>query len=368
MSQFNYKWDKKYIFKSYLKCLKMILKGKKNEDFCNLMLDKEYYEDMLFFVLFKFPSFRIFNNIKKDLKLDKKFIKNNTTIFQRQNIKKYIKEVLDSPFLVTELAFDYNEDELISDCNAFLNNFPKLKNELTDAINNNRLYIEDSKRERNYSGSTYSINDENFYEIYTNSINNPFITTIHELIHGYINTKTKRKFDKTDNIVLYREVGNILMELYANDYLLNNNLITNEEYTSNFNSVFLNSAYNDIEIIDVLYGLAVKDDFIINKRNVKRYIDDEYTKDPNYDITLNELTEFPLKHHLIYLYSTMIALSIYNNHKTDIKTGMDIALDIMINVNEKNEEILFNKYNINPIDAMNSYIETNNKLIKKRNN
>lgn len=186
-------------------------------------------------------------------------------------------------------------------------------------------------------------------------------------MHGYVNLISNRKFDNLSNNILYREVGSLLIEIYANEYLLRNKLISYDEYVTNFSDLLLNNIYNDIEIIVILFTFAKNLEMKNDLSNVKKFIDDKACVNPNYDIKIKELTNLPLKHHLIYMYSALIAISLYDNFKDDTKDAIKAALDIMVNVDSNNEEEIFKKYNLNINQSLENYIQKNNQLVMKKN-
>ena len=366
-----YRWKTSEIIRRYIKCLKEIVStSKKDKDkLLDLMLDKQCIEDMLLFPILKLPNIPKIQNVNRDLLYDKNFIKNDTTIYQQSNIKSFIDVSLNTNFKLTKKLPNNIKDNIICVTSSFLNSINSdLEDELTNAIDNNLLYLNNSKREKSYVGTTYALSDENYYEIFNNSSSNNFLILNHESTHGYINKITNRKFDKDNNIILYREVASLLIELYSNDYAYNNNLINFEEFVSNFNNYFVENVYNDIEIIDMLYTIATDNHFIINKDNINAYIEFKRNENPNYNFDINELTKTPLKRHLIYLYSSIISLGIYYNYKDNAKEGMKVAFDIIKKINKDNEKQLLNFYHIDPLGSINKYIDDNNELIKKMNN
>lgn len=365
----KYSWKKSEIIKRYFKCLKEIIHCKDKNKKLDLILDKQVLEDMILFTILKLPCTPSNPSLEDDLQFDKDFLSNETTLYQQEKIKEFIKYILDANFKITQVKSSYNKENIIQDCLSFLSTINKdIYDELNNSIKNNNIYLCNNKKERNYSGSTYYFDDISFYEVCINSVANPFMTINHELGHGYINNNVKRKFNKDSKIILYREVLSFLIELYANNYLYKENKISYDEFVSNFNDFFYTNVYDSIEIIDTLYYIAQNNNFDINENNVKNFIDSKRQTNENYNFDIDELTELPLKHHLIYFYSSMIALGIYYNYKDNEKEGLEVAFDIMKNVNEYNEEELLNKYNINPFESLNKYIDENNKLIKKMNN
>lgn len=369
MKNNKYKWNNIEIIKKYFKCLKDIINCKDESKKLELTLDKQNIEDMLFFTILNVPSFPAVSNLKRDIFFDKKFISDETTEFQQKNIKEFIEASLNNKFKIassTQIAHDF---DVINDCLCFLDTISnELKEELIKTIENNNLFLNNNKHEKNYAGVTYYLNNTNYYEICLNTMFNAIITLNHELAHGLVNNIAKRKYNKENKVILYREVSSLLIEFYANNYLFNNNLIPYDEYVSNFNASFLINVYNYIEIIDVLYNISTDNNFNVNKKDVQKYIKNKKKKNINYNFDTKELTELPLKNHLIYLYSFMISLGIYYNYKDNQKEGLKVAFDIMKRINEKNEEEILKSYNINPLDSLNKYIDENNELIKKMNN
>ena len=369
MKNTKYNWNNNEIIKKYFKCLKDIIRCKDENKKLELMLDKQNIEDMLFFTILKIPNFSIFNNLKNDILFDKQFISDETTEFQQKKIKEFIEVSLNNNFKISSIFQVTHDYDIINYCLNFLDTISnELEKELINSIKNNSLFLNNNRHEKDYAGATYYLDNLNYYEICLNTMSNNIIALCHELAHGHVNNIAKRKFNNNNNVILYREVSSLLIEFYANNYLYNNNLITYDEYVSNFNDFFLVNVYNSIEIIDVLYSISIDNNFNINKKNIEKYIEFKMKENENYNFDVKELTELPLKHHLIYLYSFMIALGIYYNYKDNQKEGLKVAFDIMRNVNDQNEEEMLKNYNINPFDSLNKYIDENNELIKKMNN
>lgn len=367
----TYKWDKKEILLEYLKCLKGIL-NICNKSKIEYLYDKDYLEDMLH-VIFKFsytyPKFFRYINLKKDLNSDEYFSNNVLTKFQNDKINEIIKTTVKNDFFYIYKCEEFNNSETdILTIKNFLKELNLLLyDEFNITINNNKLYIDDSDKEYLYAGSCFSLKDKNYYHVICNNYNNLFLSINHENVHGLINRLSNRKFDKNKTLRLYREVGSILVEMYGNEYLYKNQLINEEQYIYNYNSIYLINMYDQIEVIDFLYRLSkmsFRKDFI----NIKKMIKQEMKVKPNYDFKLTELNELPLEHYLIYLYSSAIAISLFNMYKDEPKKGIDAAIDIMLNINENNEKEIFEKYNIGFEKALNDYKKNNNYLIKKRNN
>lgn len=360
----KYKWNKKEIITDYAKCIKNIIKYK-NYDF---LYDIDYLKDMIF-QIFKLPEFypEILKkiNFKRDLLCDYDFTFYDLTNFQRNMLDNIINNTLEENFSLFGITnpSDNNFDYIL-----YLERFSKeispiLYYELKNTIDNKKLYVDESKRNLNFCGTCYSLTNKNYYQIVKDNSNNMFSTLSHELIHGIVNNLSNRKFDKDKKVVLYREVGSILIELYANLYLFNKKLEDKEEYIYNFNRIYLSNIYSDIEIIDFLYRLS-KININKNTKNIKDLINKEKDKNPNYDFELYELTDIPLKNYLIYLYSASIALSIYQKYKDNFKEGMEVSLDIVLNITDENEKELLEKYDLDIIEALNIYKKENNSLVK----
>lgn len=365
----NYKWNKKEVLTEYLKSIKNVIKTRgKDLSYRN---DNANLSDMLR-VLFNEPLYRLHIlsvlEFKGDLLRDSDFFNEHLTDFQRKNIEKIIRNVLEENFYIysIESEFDNKNINYIDKLLEFLNEInPLLSNELKSVINNNRLYIDSKNKNTQYSGSCFTANNKNYYQIIPDKITNVFMTLNHENVHGLTNILSNRKFDNDKSIILYRELGSILIELYSNQYLFNNDLISEEEYIYNYNYIYLCNLYSNIELLDFLYRLS-KLDTNKSKRNIRKLIDVEVKEKPNYDFGLYELNELPLEHHLTYLYSSSVAIALFNMFKDNPKSGMDAAIDIMLNVNKENEEELFKKYNINICNSLDIYKKENNRLIKKK--
>lgn len=361
----KYQWDKKEIIKNYLNCIKKVIKDKNNYD---LLCDLDYLKDMLRAILKIpdiYPDILKKINFKHDLLCDYDFTLYDLTNFQKNMLENIINNALEENFSLfgiinpSDNNFDY-----IPYLEKFLKEIsPILYYELKTTIDDKKLYVDDSKRDLSFCGCCYSPVNKNYYQIMKDNSNNMFSTLSHELIHGIINTLSNRKFDKDKNVVLYREVGSILIELYANEYLFNKKLEDEEEYIYNFNRIYIGNIYSDIEITDFLYRLS-KLDINKNAKNIKNLINKEKEKNPNYDFELYELTDIPLKNYLIYLYSSSIALAIYEKYKDNFKDGINASLDIMLNITDENEKELLEKYDLDITEALNIYKKENNSLVK----
>ena len=209
--------------------------------------------------------------------------------------------------------------------------------------------------------------DKNFYKINHTCYNNLFITLNHENVHGTFNKISNRKFDKNKKLILYREVGSILIELYGSCYLYENGYIDDSQYSFLHDSVYLTNIYNDAELTDFLYKMA-NASFDKNIKTMKKVINSEIQINPNYDFKINELNELPLSYYLIYLYSAAIAICLFEKYKDNPKEGMKVAIDIMLNVNEENEKELFELYDIDLERYLNEYKFKNKCLVKRRTN
>lgn len=360
----KYRWNKKEIITDYFKCIKKIIK---EQDY-NALYDIDYLKDM-FFQILRLPEFypEILKkiNFKHDLLCDYDFTFYDLTNYQKKMLDNIINNTLEENFSSFGIINPIDNDfDYIFYLEKFLNKIsPILYYELKNTIDNKKIYVDDSKRDLNFCGTCYSLTNKNYYQIVEDNSNNMFSTISHELVHGIVNTLSNRKFDKDKDVVLYREVGSILIELYANSYLLSEKLEDKEEYIYNFNKIYGSNIYSDIEITDFLYRLS-KISINKNAKNIKDLINKEKEKKPNYDFELYELNDIPLKNYLIYLYSASIALAIYEKYKDNFKEGFNVALDIMLNINNKNEKELLEKYDLNIIEALNIYKKENNSLIK----
>lgn len=364
-----YKWNKKEIAKEYLESIINVIKTRgKNLDYIN---DNAYLSDMIR-ILIKMPNCHLFIsklvNFKNNLMCDSYFSQNCLTDFQKEIIDKIIKNVLEEGFYIYgkyDFSNKINTDYVNKSIDFSKEISPLLYKELNNVLNNNRLYIDYNSKNIQFSGSCFSANSKNYYQVIFSETSNLFTSLNHENVHGLVNSLSNRRFDNDKSIILYREVGSILIELYANEYLLRNELIDEEEYIYNYNYVYLNNLYSNIELTDFLYRLS-KINVDKQAKNIKKLIRKEKELKPNYDFELYELNELPLMNNLIYLYSSAIAISLFNNFKYEQSLGMNVALDIMLNINKENEKDLFKKYNINIDDSLNIYKKENNKLIKKR--
>ena len=148
-----------------------------------------------------------------------------------------------------------------------------LYDELNNAINNNRLYV-DKHRAINFLGSCYSLEHKNYYNIRQVSYDNLFITLNHEIVHGVFNKLSKRKFDKNKKLSLYREVGSILIELYGSCYLYENGYIDDCQYSFLHGLAYLTNIYDNAELTDLLYKTA-NASFDKNIKTMKKVINSE---------------------------------------------------------------------------------------------
>lgn len=365
----KYAWDKKELLKRYIKTCGDIIKyftKKENVNLGELVLDYQNLYDMLFLnkPYFKIPIF----SLKHDLKCDEQVVSIELSEFEKESIKKIIDKSLNAPFKIF-FSEEANKDSFsnIYEAIVLLKQInEEFSIEVNQSIKNNRFYLDDSKKNLEFCGSTFCVGKDNYYYVSNSKTPATFLTIAHEIMHGIVSKKTNKRFDKCDGIFLYREVGSILIELYGNEHLLKNKLIEYEEYLNIYNDVFLTNIYNDIEIIDFLFDLANSNEKK-SLKNIKNLINEQIKKDEDYNFDISELTERPLKHYLIYLYSATIALSIFFQYKNDINKGLNIAIDIMKNVNQENEKEILGKYNIYFEKGIDSYLEFNDILINKHN-
>lgn len=364
----KYKWNKKEIFKTYLENIKRMYT---ESDILERLYDNDYLKDMiyeLFVIPFYYPNILRYLNFEDDMNEDYTFVNEVLTPFQKEKIEIIIKNTLECDFYDTKRNCpDPNNIDYIWLSKRFLKKINlMLYNELNNAINNNRLYV-DKHRAINFLGSCYSLEHKNYYNIRQASYDNLFITLNHEIVHGVFNKLSKRKFDKNKKLSLYREVGSILIELYSSCYLYENGYIDDNQYSFLHGLVYLTNVYDNAELTDLLYKVA-NASFDKNIKTMKKIINLERQMHPNYDFKIRELNELPLSHHLIYLYSAAIAICIFEKYKDSPKEGMKVAIDIMLNVNEENEKELFELYDIDLERYLNEYKFKNKCLVKRRTN
>lgn len=363
----NYKWNKNEIIKEYINSIKNIIKTKGNN--YEYKYDKDYLKDMIS-EIFNLPHYypKIFSYIlfKSDLIKDEEFTKYDLTNFQKDIINKIFKNTLNDEIKIYTINYKSNYNYLNNLKKFLIQTSPILYNEFNNVINKNRLYIDSNAKNKDFSGSCYSLKDKNYYQIINNSYNDLLLSISHELVHGVVNSLSNRKFDKDNKVCLYREVGSMLIELFVNEYLYKNKLITKEEYLFNNNNLYSTYIYYDVELIDFLYRLSMEN-IDKNIHNIKGRINDEKKKNMMYDFELNELNMRPLKYHLIYFYSCAIAISLFNKFKDNPKEGINAAFNIMLAINQSNEKELFNKYNIDVEYDINKFKAENIKSLKKKN-
>lgn len=363
----KYKWNKKEIIKTYLETLRNISNEEK-------FYDRDYLKDMIyefFNIPYYYPKILRYLYFKNDLNEDYDFVKNDLTSFQKDKINIIIKNGLTNDFnYVLKIEPFYDDKDYVLIAKEYLKNISLLLyEELNSVINNNRLYIDKVKDADKlaYQGSCYSLKDKSFYKINQTCYNNLFITLNHENVHGAFNKISNRKFDKNKDLILYREIGSILIEMYANSYLYENCYINENQYKFLYSAPYLINIYDNAELTDFLYKIS-NISFDKNIKSIKKVIKEEKQIHPNYDFKINELNELPLSHHLIYLYSAAIAICLFEKYKDNPQEGMKIAFDIMLNVNKENEDELFKKYDINLEKYLNEYKKENNSLVKRRTN
>lgn len=363
----NYKWDNNEITKRYFSCLKDIIKTTDEVKKNNLLIDLDNLKDMIIFSIMKLPNFNKETfSTKKYLDLDREFIQSETSFFQRNKIESLIPKIINAPIKLINCENSYKPDNMVEESLIFLDQInPKLRIFLENTIKNKQLLIKNNLRQQSCAGETFSLTDCSYFKILLNSSSNAFITLNHEIIHGYVNRLTKNKYEKPNKNILYREVASLLTELYANEYLFENKLINYDEFVSNFQNVFIVNSYYEIELIDILFILATNTNYKNNYFDAKKIIKEKLKSNPNYDIKVKELTEFPLKYYLIYLYSSIIAINLYNNFKKDSKNGLKAAIDIMSNITLDNEEKIFKDYDLNLEKSLDEFIKENNSMVLK---
>ena len=363
----EYTWNKKEIFKIALGNLNC--KNQKGINKLDLLIDKENLKDMILYSILGLPEVSIPKiDAKKYLDYDRCFLKEETTYFQRKIIDSQIKTVSGALIKLSESEVTYDYNNMVEHSLDFLSGIsPELYDLLKKSIEDRTLSIKNNHFSKDFCGITYFLSNKSYYEVLLKSYSNPFIALNHELMHGYVSLVSNRKFDKTKKSILYREVGSLLIEIYSNEYLLRNKLISYDEYVTNFSDILLVTMYNDIEIIDILFSLATNTELENSRHAVKKFIDDKAIENPNYNVGIRDLFQYPLKFHLICMYSALIAIGLYNNFKDDGKKALKAATDIMINVKPSCEEELFKKYELNITESLNNFIEENNNLVKKKN-
>ena len=354
--QRKFKWNKIEIIKNYFKTL-----SKYDED---SIIDSINLSDMILFSILKIYETSEIQSYKKSLEFDKTFMDQNTSDFEKNKIEDFIKMALDKKVRFAKPVYDFDETKMLGSTFSFLSTVDNIaEKELSDAIFDKRLYIRNAKLLRNYTGATYSISHNPYYEILQYSNGNSSLTLTHEIMHGYINKLTDRKFYK-DGPRLYIELVSLLSEIYQNDYLYKNQIISFEEYITNTNDILLANVTEEIEIIDLLFKLS-KLENVPEKNEIDNLIKKCAIKNPNYNFTIKKLTCRPLESLLAYLYSFMIAVGIYENNKDNSKEGIKTAIQIMKDVDFDSEKDLLCYYGINVNESYSKFVDENNLLVEK---
>ncbi len=367
----EYKWKKRTLFNLYIKdkinALGYLL-TLKYDDYEKIKTSIKNLLDMLFpcFLEFRFPL-KTNYDLKKELKRNDFLINFGLTEFEKNNIENLINILLNKKINLTEDISDTRYDvNYVCESILFLEQISSAFSlELENSVKSHHFYIEDEKKPLDFCGEFFRVNGENYYHVIDSKNSKTFIAINHEIMHGIIADLTREKYNEIDEEFLFREMINLLIEIYSNEYLFENKLIGYNEYVSNYNDMILTNLYNDIEIIDILYKLAKTPEKNTIKQT-KKFIKNMALENPNYNIPLSEITQRPLYHYLMYLYSAAIAMAIYENNKQDMKKGVQEAIEIMTNIKQENEEELFKKYNIRLLEAVDSYCDKNNRLIKRR--
>lgn len=354
--QRKFKWNNIEIIKNYFKTL-----SKYDED---SIIDSTNLSDMILFSILKIYEIYGIQNYKTGLGFDKFFMDQNTSDFEKSKIEDFIKIALDKKVRFAKPVYNFDENKMLGSSFSFLGTVDNIaEKELSDAIFDKRLYIRNCKILRNYAGTTYSISHNPYYEILQYKNENSSLTLTHEIMHGYINKLTDRKFYK-DGPRLYRELVSLLSEIYQNDYLYKNQIISFEEYVTNINDTLLANVTEKIEILDILFKLS-KLENVPEKSEIDNLIKRHAIKNPDYNFTIKELICTPLESLLSYLYPFMIAVGIYENNKDDSKEGIKTAIEIMKNVNFNNEKDLLDYYKINVNESYSKFVDENNLLVEK---
>lgn len=360
------KWDKKEILKKYFYYIKKIYIN--NEKTKQNIHKKDILKEIIKCSILKFPVydslFKRLIYLKSDMQYNSDFIKNKLTYYEKKQLNDIFSECLKNDFIIKqEYDFINNNKDYLKYCNNFfLDTNLLMKKELENSIKNNNLYIDSSIYKNYYAGSCWYVENKNYYHIIYNKYENVFLNICHEVAHGIVNINLEDKFTKNDSISLYREVLSLLVEIFANDYLFKNNIIDYKKYCTNFNDLFLTNVYKSIEIANLLYELA-KSNITYSKKNIKKFIIEKAKENPTYNFKMYELNNYDLSYYLYYIYSFAIAASFYYNFKDNSKTAIDYTLQFLKEIKKDNEEKLFQKYNIDPLNGIKKYIDENNSKI-----
>ena len=358
----TYHWNKNDLLKKYFKLLSEYLKVlvKHNpKQIKQVKTSLAFLEDMFLSLGLSSPSFKK-KILKKQLKLNNRLVRYQLNIFERKKIEEIIKYFLNNKIKLSRQINKDNQTDYVCLSILFLEQIDgSFSHELKSSVDSKRLFVDNNYKFTDVSGSFFHVEKENYYYVANGYNSKTFLCINHEIAHGIVALLTDYKYD-SDSAFLYQEVASILIEIYSNAYLYKNGFIELDEYVSNYNDIILTNIYESIEVIDVLYTSATKK---LDDKKIKELINKMKANNPDYNITLSELTELSLSNHLKYLYSACIALAIYNNNKDNPKDGIYDALALMISVNYYNEEEIFKILNIDLEKGIKSYVDKNNTLI-----
>lgn len=326
--------------------------------------DKYMYEQIIRDYITNKLVFEYNNRNKNDINLMFKTnvqTFNNLTKFQKQILKNFLNSNINNKFIEDKITNIYNNDfNFIKHTFMFVDKInPSFKKEFRNEGINNRIYIDRYCINNGLYGLFYPFkNNVNYYYIKNKKKADTFISLNHELGHGM-----SSELCENINNNMYDEALSILIELLANDFEYNKKLINKNEYIKNYNNVYLFYAYKAFEESLFLFNLIEDKKF----KNVKLKIyKDEFMKKNHIDkLSIKDALSFDLEYNLSYMYSLLVAISVYDNYKNNPKEAVKVMLDILKNVRNK-EENIFKFYNIDIENSINKYIDNNITMQIKR--
>ncbi|MBQ9013989.1 MAG: hypothetical protein IJ094_10655 [Bacilli bacterium] len=319
---------------------------------------KKDYLELLSLYEFKLNSFAIPNFQKRIYEDNEIFYNHKTTDFQRELIDIFFENDYTTMY-IGDYNHNYkykNDFNFIENAILFFNKLnPEFTQEIKKALEDKRIHI--SEFNKIIAGNCTKINDNCFYYITNNKSESTFLNFVHEITHGI----TYDYFDY-DFKTLYAEMPSILVELLANDYAKNNNLISEFEYTKNLKNINDAYIYNDYQVTSLLKYIIQNN---INSIKDINKLSKEYQKENGITFNFKALTKDSLERLLTYTYSAIVAISIYDKYKDNPKKALEIALNIVKNITLDNEKELISYFDIDLENSVLRYVKNSNQLIKK---
>ena len=346
------KWNKLHILKKYL-----------NSSNIPNSNDKIAYEEMIKNCVLKHGNYNYDENYHSDKFQFKNNIKTIKELseFQKETLKKFLNNTCNDKFLKLQDNINYkNNFNYIKHTFMFVNKVnPEFKKELKKAGKKQKIYVDNVKKQNGLYGLFYPYDyDGNYYYVKNHNKGDTFISLNHELGHGMSN-----KLCNESKTPMYDEALSILIELLANDYEHQKKLIDDKTYIKNYNNTYLFYVYESFYESLFTFNLIENDNS--SKINLKKYKDEFIKNNEVKNFKCKDILSCDLEYNLTYMYSFLVAVSVYENYKNNPRKAIEVMLDILRNVKNKEREI-FDYYNIDINNSINKYLDNNINIQKKK--